>query len=171
MATFDKTESLRTQIKMTSYICEELLIRKDRPLRPQSFTSQLHYLVFHSVNFLSHCFAQLLLCWTTTLWYYVESLALAWRWLIFCLLSIIPMLTAGTKDAEGNLQLRMSSHSEKSSLMSCMKTHCSHHVTVFQWPSRLESDESLKIVKDHARLVLRSLFFLSFLGFEDPTNH
>jgi len=75
---------------MTSYIwgtTRGLVIRKDRPLRPQSFTSQLYSFVCHIVNLLRHYFVQLLLCWATTLQYYVESLALAWRWLIFCLVS------------------------------------------------------------------------------------
>jgi len=87
------------QIKMTNYICEE-------QLRPESLkrltlvdVSPSHHnctiLFRHSVNLFRHCFVHQLQCWATTLWYYVKSLALTWviaRWLIFCLLSIIPRL-------------------------------------------------------------------------------
>jgi len=53
--------------------------------------------ISNSGNPLCHCVARMLLCSATALWYYVESLALAWRWPITCLLSITPMPIAGTK--------------------------------------------------------------------------
>ena len=87
------------QIRMTSYIFEERLGPESLKRLTLVDVSPSHHictvLFSHSVNLFRHCFVHQLQCWATTLWYYFKSLALTWviaRWLIFCLLSIIPRL-------------------------------------------------------------------------------